>query len=102
MVSYDIYKNRIRKIAAVKNFIVKFRILIISVICLILAAVTALLVIKGIVVDGVTLPAQIIYGDLYEPEGGKALLSDVRFEYAYKSPPATADFAAATGLSGRR
>ena len=100
MVSYDIYKNRIRKIAAVKNFIVKFRILIISVICLILAAVTALLVIKGIVVDGVTLPAQIIYGDLYEPEGGKALLSDVRFEYAYKSPRGDTKSAAKSAVAG--
>lgn len=99
MVSYDIYKNRIRKIAAVKNFIVKFRILIISVICLILAAVTALLVMKGIVVDGASLPAQIIYGDSYEPEGGKALLSGVRFEYAHKSPRGEAKSAAKSAVS---
>ncbi len=81
MISYDNYKNRIEKLAKVKKFILKFKFLILGVLALIIAGVTVILCIKGTVTAPLTLPAQIIYGDNYEPQGASAIMSGITYEY---------------------
>ena len=83
MISYDIYKNRIKRIAAVKNFIVRFRILFLALLAVILALISAFLATKGIVTDEFVLPQEIVYGDRYTVQKPKALFSSARIEYAY-------------------
>ena len=63
MISYDSYKNRIEKVAKVKAFVVRFKFLIIGVLAVLIAGVTALLATKGMVTVAMSLPAEITYGD---------------------------------------
>lgn len=83
MISYDIYKNRIRKIAAIKNFIVRFRVLFLALLALIIGLISAFLISKGMITGELVLPEEIVYGEKYEVEPGKALFSATRVEYAY-------------------
>ncbi|MDE7296191.1 MAG: hypothetical protein K2N84_02885 [Clostridia bacterium] len=85
MISYDRYKDKIAKLAAVKNFVVRFRALFIVAFALITALVTAFLATKGIVTSDISiLQADILYGDTYEIKPAKALFSSVRYEYAHE------------------
>lgn len=84
MISYDSYKNRIEKVAKVKAFVVRFKFLIIGVLAVLIAGVTALLATKGMVTVAMSLPAQITYGDDYAPTEASAFLSSVSYEYALK------------------
>ena len=93
MINYDKYKNKIAKLAAVKNFVVRFRALFICVFALIVALITAFLATKGMVIDDFTLSkADIVYGDSYEIRPAKALFSSVRYEFA---PEDSEDWSAA-------
>ena len=85
MISYDKYQNRIKRLAAVKNFIVRFRALFIALFALLIAASLTLMFTKGVITQTIILPDKIIYGDNYATsiEPPKAFLSDV--EYQFKS-----------------
>ena len=82
MISYDSYKNRIEKVARVKAVILRFKFLIIGVLAVIIAGVTALLATKGMVTSAMVLPAEITYGDEYSPTAATAFLSGVTYEYS--------------------
>lgn len=82
MISYDNYLNRIQKLAKFKNFVHKFRFLFIGLFSLIIAATAGLLIAKGQVTTAMTLPAQIVYGDSYEPTPASAFMSSVSYEYS--------------------
>ncbi|MDE5897381.1 MAG: hypothetical protein K2H43_06180, partial [Clostridia bacterium] len=83
MISYDTYKNRIRRIAAVKNFIVRFRVLFLILLALIVGLISTFLALKGMIVGGLVLPEGVVYGESFEIEPAKALFSGTRLEYAY-------------------
>lgn len=84
MISYDTYQNKIKRIAAIKNFIVRFRALFIALFALLLALVTAFIFTKGIITQDIVLPEKIVYGDDYfeNIRQPKALFSDVGLEFA--------------------
>lgn len=83
MISYDRYKDKIAKLAAVKNFVVRFRALFIAAFALIIALVAAFLATKGIITSDISLlQADILYGDVYDLKPAKALFSSVRYEYS--------------------
>lgn len=83
MINYDKYKNKIAKLAAVKNFVVRFRALFICIFALIIALISAFLITKGMVINDFALSkADIFYGDSYEIQPAKALFSSVRYEFA--------------------
>ncbi|MBD5584136.1 MAG: hypothetical protein HDQ88_03570 [Clostridia bacterium] len=82
MISYDSYKNRIEKVAKVKAFIVKYKFLIIGILAILVAGISALLATKGMITLATSLPAEIVYGDDYNPTEATAFLSDVEFEYS--------------------
>ncbi|MCH5148502.1 MAG: hypothetical protein J1G05_03960 [Clostridiales bacterium] len=82
MISYDDYLNRIQKVAKAKNFVHRFRFLLIGAFLLIIAATTGLLVAKGTVTTAMYLPAKITFGDNYSPTQASAFLSSVRYEYS--------------------
>ena len=83
MISYDKYQNRIKKIAAVKNFIVRFRWPFIALFAVLIAASLALMFTKGMITQSIILPDKIIYGDDYgsEIQRPKAFLSDVEYQF---------------------
>ena len=83
MISYDKYQNRIKRIAAVKNFIVRFRALFIALFAVLIAASLALMFTKGMITQSIILPDKIIYGDNYgaEIKPPKAFLSDVEYQF---------------------
>ena len=82
MVRFDAYAEKIRKVAVFKNIVVKFRVLIISVLALITASTTAYLISKGSVINNVTLSPTFTYGEEITVEEGKALFSDYYYEYS--------------------
>lgn len=83
MISYDRYKNKIKKLAAVKNFVVRFRALFICAFALIVALITAFLCTKGMITNDFALPVgDIVYGESYEIQPAKALFSSVGYEFA--------------------
>ncbi|MDE7395046.1 MAG: hypothetical protein K2M95_02855, partial [Clostridiales bacterium] len=84
MSTYDLYKQKMQKLAAIKNTIVRFRVLIISVLAAVIALVFTLLGIKGIFTQDLTLKASdLIYGDAIVFETpAKAIMSNVFYEYA--------------------
>ncbi len=82
-VSYDSYKNRIEKLAKFKNFVVKYKFLIMGVLAVILGGASALMATKGMITTDITLSADTYtYGDSYTPTVGTAFLSDVGYEYS--------------------
>lgn len=82
-VSYDSYKNRIEKLAKFKNFVVRFKFLIIGVLAVIIGGISALLATKGMITADMTLSGDTFtYGQSYSPAGATAFLSDVNYEYA--------------------
>lgn len=91
MISYDSYQNRIKRIAAIKNFIVRFRLLFIALAILIVATIFTLLGITGIVTKDIVLPSNAVYGDAFTVEEPKALLSDVKYQFRYLGKTQTAE-----------
>ena len=83
MISYDTYQNKIKRLAAVKNFIVRFRALFIALFAAIVALVLTFIFTKGMVTQDIILPAKIIYGDDYgiEIQAPKALFSDAKYQF---------------------
>lgn len=83
MFSYDAYKNKILRIAAIKRFIFKFKVPIIVVLSLIVASLTTFLCVKGTITSNVAVVTEnIIYGENYEIKEAKALFAKIRsYEY---------------------
>ena len=82
-VSYDSYKNRIEKLAKFKNFVDKYKFLIMGVLAVILGGAAALMATKGMITTDIALSADTYtYGDSYTPTAGTAFLSDVGYEYS--------------------
>ena len=83
MISYDKYQNRIKRLAAVKNFIVRFRALFIALFAVLIAASLALMFTKGMITQNIVLPDRIVYGDDYADgiKAPKAFLSGVKYEF---------------------
>lgn len=84
MISYDTYQNKIKRVAAVKNFIVRFRALFISLFAVLIALAAAFVFIKGIITQDVVLPEKIVYGDNYAQniQRPKALFSNANYQFA--------------------
>lgn len=84
MISYDTYQNKIKRVAAVKNFIVRFRALFISLFAALIALAAAFVFTKGIITQDVVLPEKIVYGDDYAQsiQRPKALFSNANYEFA--------------------
>ena len=83
MFSYDAYKNKILRIAAIKRFIFKFKVPIIVVLSLIVASLTTFLCVKGTITSNVAVVTEnIIYGENYEIKEAKALFAKIlSYEY---------------------
>ena len=83
MISYDKYQNRIRRIATVKNFIVRFRALFIAFFALLVALSLALIFTKGMITREIVMPDKIIYGDSYGDSilPPKAFLSRTSYQF---------------------
>ena len=84
---YEDYEQKILKYANIKNKIMRFKALIISVIALISALTIAFLSTKGMVLKEITLPENIAYGDTIECSTD-ALFSDVLY-YEYRAAGST-------------
>ncbi|MDE7439600.1 MAG: hypothetical protein K2N23_03745 [Clostridia bacterium] len=83
MISYDTYQNKIKRLAAVKNFIVRFRALFIALFAAIIALILTFIFIKGMITQDVILPDRIVYGDNYEIQAPKALFSDAKYQFKH-------------------
>lgn len=83
MISYDTYQNKIKRVAAVKNFIVRFRALFITLLAVIIALIAAFIFTKGIITQDIILPDKIVYGDNYSQniQAPKALFSDAEYQF---------------------
>ena len=83
MISYDTYQNKIKRVAAIKNFIVRFRALFIALFTAIIALVLTFIFIKGMITEDVVLPQGVIYGDDFADEikAPKALFSDAKYQF---------------------
>ena len=101
MISYDSYQNRIKKVAAVKNFIVRFRALFISLFALLIGLSLALIFAKGMITQKLVLPDRIIYGDNYADsiQPPKAFLSDVDYQFKRIGEPQNTKSAAKYALT---
>ncbi|MDE7300838.1 MAG: hypothetical protein K2N47_01570, partial [Clostridia bacterium] len=72
---YEQYQNRILKLAKFKRVLHKFRFLIIGLLALLIAGVSALLATKGLVTDGMSLSAtEVYFNEEYEVTPAKAFL----------------------------
>ncbi len=83
MISYDTYQNKIKRLAAVKNFIVRFRVLFIALFTAITAFILAFIFIKGMITQDIILPEKIVYGDDYALaiQPPEALFSDAKYQF---------------------
>ena len=93
MISYDTYQNKIKRVAAVKNFIVRFRALFISLFAALIALAAAFVFTKGIITQDVVLPEKIVYGDDYAQsiQHPKALFSNANYQFARDNRSRQAD-----------
>lgn len=83
MLTYDLYKNRIKRLVAIKQLIVKFRLWIIIALSLLAAALAAFLATKGMITANVVvLTSEIHYGDEYRLQEAKSLFSSTSLEYS--------------------
>lgn len=83
MLTYDLYKNRIKRLVAIKQLIVKFRLWIIIALSLLAAALAAFLATKGMITANVVvLTSEIHYGDEYQLQEAKSLFSSTSLEYS--------------------
>ena len=78
---YDAYEKRIRRVASVKNFIVRFRIALSIILAISLAFTSFVLITKGNVTGNIELPPNIIYGEEFDPRASALFTKDVYFEY---------------------
>ena len=82
---YENYERKMLQVAKIKNFIVKFRILFISVFAVITLLTTGFLSTKGMITEEVTVPDTLVYGQKITCNA-KALFSDiVYYEYRAKN-----------------
>lgn len=77
---YREYTEKIKKYAEIRDRILKYKILIICVLCLILAALTGFLITKGIILEDVHGDENTVYGDVLDFRA-KALFTRARLEY---------------------
>ncbi len=93
---YDRYQQKILKVVKVLGGIRRYRVLILSVLCAILALTAGFLATKGIVYNEDAYAAEIVYGDeLACP--AKALFSKTHNEYSVDGKTWSEDFPARTG-----
>lgn len=98
MISYDSYQNRIKRVAAIKNFIVRFRLLFIAIAVLIVAVTFTLLGITGIVTKDIVLPENPVYGEAFTFEEPEALLSGAEYQFRYLGKPRQSETAQKTSV----
>ena len=75
MVMYDAYERKIKKVAVVKNFIVRFKVFFITLAISIVTLTSGFLGTKGVVTTNVSLPSEIVYGEEIVLEKAKALFN---------------------------
>ena len=78
---YDKYVNKAKKIVSFKNFLIRFKGIIIAVTASTLTLSTSYVSTKGLVVDKTDCPLVIEYGSEFEYEAN-ALFADVTYEYS--------------------
>ena len=78
---YDNYLNKVKKAAKVKNGIMRFKILIITVLAILIATFVAYSSIKGNIPDGIKLPTSLTYGEEFDPDSNPFLSEVVGYEY---------------------
>ena len=76
---YELYENKIKKVAEVLALILRHIVLVITVLALIIGSIVAILALKGSVIS-VDAPTSVVYGESMVCKG-KAFLSRVTFEY---------------------
>ena len=84
MVKYDSYEKKMRQVATVKNFVVRFKVFFITLAITIIALTSGFLGTKGVVTSNVSLPSEIIYGEEIVIEEADVLFNDdesVYYEY---------------------
>ena len=67
MKMYDSYERKIMQVAKVKNFIVKFKALFITLVALFVVLLSGFWSTKGLVTSKPSLPTEIVYGQQYSP-----------------------------------
>ena len=82
MKMYDSYERKIMQVAKVKNFVVKFKALFITLVALFVVLLTGFWSTKGLVTDKPSLPTEIVYGQQYSPTESSALFSSTYYEYS--------------------
>ena len=78
---YDKYVNKAKKIVSFKNFIIRFRAIIIAISASTLTLSTSYVSTKGIILDKTECPLTIQYGESIDYEAN-ALFADVSYEYS--------------------
>ncbi len=82
MKMYDSYERKIMQVAKVKNFIVKFKALFITLVALFVVLLSGFWSTKGLVTSKPSLPTEIVYGQQYSPTESNALFSSTYYEYS--------------------
>ena len=77
---YEEYRRKVKKYAAVLNFIKRYRVLLIVILAFIAAAVSVLVGIRGIVYDVAACPETVRYGEAIGYEAN-AIFTNVRYEF---------------------
>lgn len=79
---YEQYAKKIRRLAQIRDNILRYKILILCSLAVILAAWTGFLITKGTITRQITGTDKYVYGDTLSFEA-KALFSDITYEYNY-------------------
>lgn len=77
---YEEYSRKVKKYAAVLNFIKRYRFLLIAILAFIVAAVSVLIGIRGIIYDVAACPETVRYGEAIGYEAD-AVFTDVHYEF---------------------
>ena len=77
---YEEYSRKVKKYAAVLNFIKRYRFLLIAILAFIVAAVSVLIGIRGIINDVAACPETVRYGEAIGYEAD-AVFTDVHYEF---------------------
>lgn len=78
---YEEYRRKVKKYAAVLNFIKRYRFLWIAILAFIAAAISVLVGIRGMVYDVAACPETVCYGEAISYEAD-AIFADVHYEFA--------------------
>ena len=81
---YDSYAAKIRKIAKIKNTIIKNRVPILISVSLTMASIFGFLFSKGTITQNLELPSEIVYGEKYTIQEAEVLFGEAEYEYCLK------------------